>query len=96
MLGVKYILQQYAYLDAARVAGLGASYGGYMINWINGHNPEGAFRCLVNHDGVFSQSSMYFTTEELFFSGKARIARDTLVVSGMVDVLIDCILVLFV
>ena len=64
VLGVKYILGQYPYLDRGRVAGLGASYGGYMINWINGHNQEGLFKCLVNHDGVFSNHAMYFTTEE--------------------------------
>lgn len=68
MMGVRYTLNQYSYLNPDKVAGLGASYGGYMINWINGHNPDGLFKCLVNHDGVFSNHSMYFSTEELFFS----------------------------
>ncbi len=43
----------------------GASYGGYMINWIEGHNTK--FNALVNHDGVFNLESMYGTTEELWF-----------------------------
>jgi dipeptidyl aminopeptidase/acylaminoacyl peptidase len=64
---VDYTLQQYSYLDAARVGALGASYGGYMINWINGHTDR--FKCLVNHDGLFSLKSMYFSTEELYFPG---------------------------
>lgn len=69
VMGVGYICQQYAYLDANRIGALGASYGGYMINWINGHNSDHMFKCLVNHDGVFSLRSMYYSTEELFFTG---------------------------
>jgi dipeptidyl aminopeptidase/acylaminoacyl peptidase len=64
---VQYILGQYSYLDADRVGALGASYGGYMINWINGHNESGLFKCLVNHDGIFSLRNLYYTTEELWF-----------------------------
>ena len=45
---------------------LGASYGGYMINWIAGNWPE-RFNCLVNHDGVFDMRGMYYGTEELWF-----------------------------
>ena len=43
----------------------GASYGGYMIDWIAGHTDR--FRCLVSHDGVFDPASQYFATEELWF-----------------------------
>jgi dipeptidyl aminopeptidase/acylaminoacyl peptidase len=61
MKGVDYILGAYPYLDGSRVAALGASYGGYMINWINGHTDR--FKCLVNHDGIFSLRSLYYNTE---------------------------------
>ena len=61
LLGVDYILSQNHYLDGNRVAALGASYGGYMINWMNGHTDR--FKCLVNHDGIFSLRSLYFVTE---------------------------------
>jgi len=44
---------------------LGASYGGWMINWINGHTDR--FKCLVTHDGLFDQHSFYYATEELWF-----------------------------
>ena len=54
------------WMDGDRACALGASYGGYMINWIAGNWPEG-FRCLVNHDGVFDQRIMYYGTEELWF-----------------------------
>jgi dipeptidyl aminopeptidase/acylaminoacyl peptidase len=47
------------------MAAAGASYGGYMMNWINGHTDQ--FRCIVNHDGVFNFWSMYGTTEEIWF-----------------------------
>jgi dipeptidyl aminopeptidase/acylaminoacyl peptidase len=65
-LGLDAALEQFDFLDGDRVCALGASYGGYMINWIAGNWPD-RFRCLVNHDGVFDNRSMYYTTEELWF-----------------------------
>jgi dipeptidyl aminopeptidase/acylaminoacyl peptidase len=58
-------LKAQPYVDATRMAAAGASYGGYMMNWINGHTDQ--FRCIVNHDGVFNFWSMYGTTEEVWF-----------------------------
>ena len=55
------------WLDGQRACSLGASYGGYMQNWIAGNWPDG-FRCIVNHDGIFDTRSMYYTTEELWFT----------------------------
>ena len=60
-------LAKYDFLDADRACALGASYGGYMINWIAG-NWNGPWKCLVNHDGVFDTRSMGYVTEELWFS----------------------------
>jgi dipeptidyl aminopeptidase/acylaminoacyl peptidase len=65
-LGLKAALEKYDFLNGEKVCALGASYGGYMINWIAGNWPE-RFDCLVNHDGVFDSRSMYYTTEELWF-----------------------------
>ena len=65
-LGLAAALEQFEFLDGDRVCALGASYGGYMINWIASQWPD-RFRCLVNHDGVFDNRSMYFATEELWF-----------------------------
>ena len=59
-------LERYDFLDGDRACALGASYGGYMINWIAGKWPDG-FDCLVNHDGLFNLESMYYSTEELWF-----------------------------
>jgi len=64
--GLEAALTRYPWMDGDRACALGASYGGYMINWIAGTWP-GGFRCLVNHDGVFDQRIMYFGTEELWF-----------------------------
>ncbi|RMG55365.1 MAG: S9 family peptidase [Acidobacteria bacterium] len=64
--GLAAALARYPWMDGDRVAALGASYGGYMINWIAGQWPD-RFRCLVNHDGVFDQRMMYYATEELWF-----------------------------
>ena len=65
-LGLDAALRQFDFLDGDRACALGASYGGYMINWIAGNWPD-RFRCLVNHDGVFDNRMMYYTTEELWF-----------------------------
>jgi len=54
-------------IDFNNVGACGASYGGYMVNWIQGHNQDKKFKCLVNHDGVFSTINMFYATEELWF-----------------------------
>ncbi|KAI8062998.1 Alpha/Beta hydrolase protein [Thamnidium elegans] len=64
--GLDHVLEKYSYLDSERVAGLGGSYGGFMANWINGHSKK--FKALVNHDGVFSTTQVYYTTDELYFA----------------------------
>ncbi|GAB3728338.1 S9 family peptidase [Luteimonas pelagia] len=64
-------LEKYPFLDGANACALGASYGGYMVNWIAGkwHTPaSGAWKCLVNHNGVFDTRMMGFATEELWFT----------------------------
>lgn len=65
-LGLGAALEKFEFLDGEKVCALGASYGGYMINWIAGNWPD-RFDCLVNHDGIFDQRMMYYTTEELWF-----------------------------
>jgi dipeptidyl aminopeptidase/acylaminoacyl peptidase len=65
-LGLDEALRRYPWMDGDRVAALGASYGGYMVNWIAG-NWNDRFRCLVNHDGLFDTEFMYYSTEELWF-----------------------------
>jgi len=67
MLGLDAALKAYDWIDSDRVCALGASYGGYMINWINSQLSPGKFKCLVVHDGVFSTDGSYYTTEEIFF-----------------------------
>jgi dipeptidyl aminopeptidase/acylaminoacyl peptidase len=54
------------YVDRTKVAALGASYGGYMINWIAGHTDR--FATLVSHAGVFDLRSMYGESEEVWFT----------------------------
>lgn len=66
-LGLAAALDRYRWLDGERACALGASYGGYMINWIAGNWPDG-FKCLVNHSGIFDNRFMYYSTEELWFT----------------------------
>jgi dipeptidyl aminopeptidase/acylaminoacyl peptidase len=65
--GLAAALEKFPWLDGKRACSLGASYGGYMQNWIAGNWTEG-FRCIVNHAGIFDTRSMYYTTEELWFT----------------------------
>jgi dipeptidyl aminopeptidase/acylaminoacyl peptidase len=65
MNGMDYAEKNYAFIDKDRECALGASYGGYMINWILGHSNR--FKCLVSHDGMFNTESAYGSTEELWF-----------------------------
>ncbi len=53
-------------LQADNACALGGSYGGYMMNWIEGKWPD-RFKCIVQHDGVFDARAMAYETEELWF-----------------------------
>ena len=66
MKGLDYVEKTYPFIDKNREAALGASYGGYMANWVLGHTDR--FKCIVSHDGVFNTESAYGTTEELWFT----------------------------
>ena len=65
MKGLDAALAKYPFLDKDRVGALGASYGGYMINWIAGQTDR--FKCLVVHDGNLDERMAYYDTEELWF-----------------------------
>ena len=69
MNGVADTIRRNKFIDKNRVGAAGASYGGYMINWIEGHNndPRFTFKVLVSHDGVYNLTSMYGATEEVWF-----------------------------
>ncbi len=59
------LLEQQPYIDTKRMAAAGASYGGFMMNWFQGHTDK--FKTLVTHCGVYNFDTMYGTTEELWF-----------------------------
>ncbi|KAI9891010.1 MAG: hypothetical protein M1814_003361 [Vezdaea aestivalis] len=64
--GIEHIEKNLTFVDMSRAVALGASYGGYMVNWIQGQPLGRKFKALVTHDGVFSTLSQ-FTSEELYF-----------------------------
>jgi dipeptidyl aminopeptidase/acylaminoacyl peptidase len=66
MKGLDYAERAYPFIDKDRECALGASYGGYMANWILGHTNR--FKCVVSHDGMFNTESAWGTTEELWFN----------------------------
>ncbi len=66
MRGLDYAELHYPFIDKTRECALGASYGGYMADWILGHTDR--FKCIVSHDGMFNSESAWGTTEELWFN----------------------------
>jgi len=66
MKGLDYAEKTYPFIDKDRECALGASYGGYMANWVLGHTDR--FKCIVTHDGMFNTYSAWGTTEELWFN----------------------------
>ncbi|MCS0585049.1 S9 family peptidase [Massilia pinisoli] len=65
--GLAAAVAKYSWMDRSHACALGASYGGYMMNWIEGNWPDG-FKCIVNHDGVFDTRGMAYSTEEQWFT----------------------------
>jgi dipeptidyl aminopeptidase/acylaminoacyl peptidase len=64
--GLAAAIQRDGQLDGENACAAGGSYGGYMMNWIEGNWPD-RFKCLVQHDGVFDARAMAYETEELWF-----------------------------
>jgi dipeptidyl aminopeptidase/acylaminoacyl peptidase len=64
--GLAYATAHDPQLQADNACALGGSYGGYMMNWIEGKWPD-RFKCIVQHDGVFDARAMAYETEELWF-----------------------------
>ena len=65
--GFDYVKDTYNFTDTDKAGACGASYGGFMVNWIQGNDDQKRFKCLVTHDGVFSTITMFYATEELWF-----------------------------
>jgi dipeptidyl aminopeptidase/acylaminoacyl peptidase len=66
MTGLDYAEEHYKFIDKTRECALGASYGGYMANWVLGHTNR--FKCIVTHDGMFDAESAFGSTEEDWFN----------------------------
>lgn len=62
---INYLHNNYEFIDKEKLGAAGASYGGYMIDWIAGQTD--IFDCLISHSGVFDLRSEYGATEELWF-----------------------------
>jgi dipeptidyl aminopeptidase/acylaminoacyl peptidase len=65
MAGLDHALERYPFLDGERAGAAGGSYGGYMINWIQGQTMR--FKALVAHSGNLDERMAYYDTEELWF-----------------------------
>ncbi|PVU97969.1 hypothetical protein BB559_001853 [Furculomyces boomerangus] len=66
MKGLDFVLESVKYADSENVVALGTSYGGYMVNWINGHTDR--FKALVTHSGIFDLNSFYYSTDKLILA----------------------------
>lgn len=65
--GVRYVLAENEWIDPGRVGAWGGSFGAFVCNWLQGHNEDGMFSCLVSHAGEAEQWSSWGSTEELWF-----------------------------
>ncbi|MCK6541378.1 S9 family peptidase [bacterium] len=65
MKGMDYICSTYSFIDKDRIGAAGGSYGGYMMNWMNGHTDR--FKCFVSHASIMNKFNMYGGTEEMWF-----------------------------
>jgi dipeptidyl aminopeptidase/acylaminoacyl peptidase len=65
MKGLDYVLAKYKFIDKDRIGAAGASYGGYMMDWMLGHTNR--FKAIFTHSGVYDLKSMWGGTEELWF-----------------------------
>jgi dipeptidyl aminopeptidase/acylaminoacyl peptidase len=66
MKGLDYVENKYPFIDKKRECALGASYGGFMADYILTHTHR--FACIVTHDGMYNPQSAFGTTEELWFN----------------------------
>jgi dipeptidyl aminopeptidase/acylaminoacyl peptidase len=66
-LGVRTVLGNNPWIDGTKVGAWGGSFGGFVCNWLQGHNEDGMFSALVSHAGEADQWSSYGSTEELWF-----------------------------
>ncbi len=64
--GCDHVFESYTFVDRDRAAAAGASFGGFMVNWIAAHDQR--FKCLVSHDGIFNTEMMEYLTDELWFT----------------------------
>jgi len=58
-------LRQFDWIDVDNAGAMGASYGGFMMNWLNSQTDK--FKCIICHDGLFDTIAMYYETDELYF-----------------------------
>ena len=63
--GIEYVNKTFNFSNVDKMCAAGGSYGGFMINWIEGNSK--LFKCLINHDGIFSSLGMFYSTEEIWF-----------------------------
>lgn len=54
------------FVDETKIGAVGASYGGFSVYWLAGHN-DGRFAALIAHAGIFNIEAQYLETEEMFF-----------------------------
>ncbi len=82
MKGLDYAEQHFPFIDKERECALGASYGGYMADWVLTHTNR--FKCIVTHDGMYNPQSAFGTTEELWFNEREfrPVGKDGLVEEG--------------
>jgi len=65
LLGMDYLRDNVDWIDVDNAGAMGASYGGFMMNWLNSQTTR--FKCIICHDGLFDTIAMYYETDEVYF-----------------------------
>ena len=65
LMNVTDALEKLPYVDASRMGAMGWSYGGYMMDWFEGHTDR--FKAIASMMGIYDLTSFYGATEELWF-----------------------------
>ena len=61
-------MKEKPYVDGSKVGAIGASYGGFSVYWLAGHNEDNRFAAFVAHAGIFNVEAQYLETEEMWFA----------------------------
>ena len=62
--GADEAIRRFPFIDGTRQAAAGASYGGHLVNWLEGTTTR--YRALISHAGLASLESQWGTSDSIY------------------------------